>query len=264
MWWGILLFFPIGSSAQSVSITELHDREIAVLYRMELLKTPHTSQLKKCLASRGQEFPKNFSGLWDKQIFTSKEFGDLKACEISDCAFRFRADERSEIQKAKSDQQIKDLVYRFYEDRLKGRVEPYAHEAHLRIQESSASFEFCASPSLDQLLTERSPNPAQTVFEVVQYDTRMRPTARMSRILSFNTAQGAACWSKALLFSNHYEVDRVEVWRLQKNELRLSVRQRIDFLHSWWRRLRKGELREPLHQWAGDEIKAVAQCLQKR
>jgi hypothetical protein len=259
--WLILMSLLAVSKPQALDIKELHEREVAVSLKTSLNRTASPSAIKKCLPSRAKEFPSSWSTELDALVFTKKEMKDLKDCRVSDCAFRFRQDERAEINRAKSEDEIKKLVHRFFSDRRKSQVEPYAHELELRIQNSETAFDFCQSPEFDKLLQNRSHPRARDLFEVFQYDDRMRPTARMSRGLSFEDKKKWTCWSEALVFSTHYEVDRVELWGIKNEELRLSVRQRLDFLHSWWRRLRKNELREPLQNWARDEIQIVANCL---
>ncbi len=261
-------FLLLGSQAicaqtpVSKEIGETHEREIAVDIRTILSKPISEDVWKNCLPQKGTGFPNAWNAALEDKIFAKKELPDTKECKVTSCAFRYRPDERADLQKAKTDAAIKKKVLEFYTDRAKGRVQPYAHEEEFRIQKGEGAFDFCKSSDFDQLLKERNHSKAVTLIKVDLGKKSMRPTTRLTRGLSFSSGK-SLCWAEALLFSNHYDLDRIELWEASPQELRFVIRERLDFLHSWWRRARKKEITEVLEAWAIDETNRVLACMTK-
>lgn len=254
----------------SASVQELHEREIAIELSVLLPKTYSDAKLNACIGKSFQDFPQEFKGSLADAIFTKKELEDLKDCEVTDCAFRFRPDERAELERLKDSTAIQKKVYEFYAQRARDRVLPYSWESEFRLDSTDKGFPFCQHPDFSELLKNRKHKNAQNKIQVVRgTDKRMRPTTRLSRSLRYTGKAGEICYADVLLFSNHYDLDRIEVWGVapadpkKPRHLRLLVRQRIDFLNSWWRRLRKGDLRDALEGWGKKEVLDTLQCLER-
>jgi len=260
----MLLITPsvYGQKAVSKEIEDTHEREISVDIRVKLSKPISESRWKSCFPQRDSHFPEAWTAKLEEKIFGDKELGDLKECKVTSCAFRYRPDERAELHNIKTEVELKKKVLEFYKNRASGRVLPYAHEEEFRIQKSNEAFDFCKSEDVDQLLKTRDHPKAITLIKVDQGEKRMRPTTRLVRGLAYPSGK-SWCWAEALVFSNHYDLDRVELWEASNAELRLVVRERLDFLHSWWRRMRKGEIQNVLEKWAIDEVNELFACVTK-
>ncbi len=242
----------------------IHERELVADVRLSLGSKLSAKKFSSCVPRSGKNFPEKLNKNLEKQIFTEKEMADLKKCKVNECAFRFRQDERAIIHQAKSEDEIKKAFFSFYQERLRDRVTPYSHEAEHRMTSSQEAFDFCSSKEFDRLLKDRKHPQAKNLLQVERYDDRMRPTTRLNRGLFFTGPESRSCFAEVLVFSNHYDLDRVEVWSIDQKELRLFVRQRIDFLNSWWRRLRKGDLEEVLQKWAQEEMLEMLSCLSEK
>lgn len=261
----LLLVAPTIQAQKPVAkeINSTHEREIAIDIRVQLSKPISESSWKACLPKQGYSFPSAWTSKLEERIFAEDEMEDTKDCKVTSCAFRYRPDERAELSKTKSESEIKKKIFEFYSQRAGGRVLPYAHEEEFRIASSDSTFEFCKSADLEQLLKNRTHPRAVTLIKVDKFDKRMRPTTRLTRGISYRSHK-SLCWAEALVFANHYDLDRVEIWEASNAELRLVVRGRLDFFHSWWRRLRKGEIQEVLERWGIAETSAVLACLLNR
>lgn len=259
----------------STEIEELSDHEIAgevwVDYKGKIKK----EEFFACLPRESKKFPKDFAAFlkeFGEKIFIEKEFEDLKACKPGDCKFNFKPDEQARIKKAraqnKPDDTFKQIYFRYFQNRAKGKTELSEKKTSFFIRSSEKAFNFCKSKELDQLLQSR-PDPKQEFrLANVRYSTRMRPTTRLTQTRAYSVSPNKHCFAEALIFSDHYDVEKIDIWRMhqkeaQEGEIRLVVRHRLDFLTTFWRRLQKGGLRKALIRESTDDIQELVDCINK-
>jgi|GEM_PF-6842958 len=254
------------SGPQVKKIDELNEREIAM--EADLDFTGHIPKKKwmQCVPRESHPFPKKLSEEQKKDIFTKKEVKDLNKCSRKDCAFNFLPYEVDYLQKLKPDER-KKAYFKFYEDRVRGLTPMDPTKKDLMIRSKDHPFDFCLSPKLNKLLDDRPVSSLPFRLSHVHYDSRMRPTTRLLQGEYYQTKKGELCYAEALIFSDHYDIDRVELFGLMQNKsegsIRLVIRHRIDFLNSWFRRLEKGSLRSALIDVGQKEMNGLRACLSK-
>ena len=261
---------PTNPGTVVFDIDELADREIASGARISLqFKSPIDSlsaRFKSCVPVESKEFKGYWESGLDSQIFTSKELADLDDCDLRGCAFNFLPDEIEQLDKTQTEADRVKLFKSFYHDRFLGKRSLDPNRAKHLIKSSERPFTICNSNHLNQLLDKRPLNTWPFRISVAHYNPRMRPTTRLLQGDFFNSESGDLCFADVFVYSNHYDLDRAEIWRLKKVaplqvDLELQVRHRIDLLNTWFRRLNKGSLRDELRQLLEQQIRQAASCL---
>lgn len=241
-------------------LEEWHDFEIASAGRVQVseLVNPFLS----CVPQESQPFPTLWPQSLTDSIFRPKELRDLMGCHSQKCLFNFLPAEVAELEKASSENERKRLYRRFYEDRAAGRtgLDPRKERNFIRKAEGWGA---CSSQELEDLLKRRPLQDRGYRLSHVHYDERMRPTTRLLQSATYRVGD-TECYAEALLFADHYDVDRVEVWSRNKRtkELRLEVRHRIDLLNTWVRRLNKNAFRRELRELVENQVKAAKACIE--
>lgn len=267
----ILISYAIAYSAQAseainaLSIEEQHDKEIAASAELVIPKVFQLSDLKKCIPVESRPFDGSFSLTDQKKLFSGKELEDLMKCNLENCAFNFLPYEKRYLQTLDSKEKKSQALMNFLADRIKGRTPVDPSRSPQFIRQSEKTFPDCHSDQLDQLLQKRLNPTLDYRIQVSQYDKRMRPTVRLVQGEWFTTPKKLFCYAEALGFSTHYDDDRVEVWSFETKEnqtiIHLSIRNRIDFLRTWFRRLQKPRLRDQLKDVITQDLNAAASCL---
>ena len=266
----VLLFaFIFGSTSvfakQRVEVEKikvLHEREVAARGSFKLKKTPSLTDWKACIPQESVKFPTAFSQEQQEAIFSGKEFEDLKNCTPNECAFNFLPYEKEFLARLESDEDYKNAFYDFYANRVKGRTPLDPLRTPFFIRSSDEAFRYCSSSKLSDLLDNR-PLKIGYRLALAQYGDKMRPTTRLVQGVHYKT-EDIHCYAEALIFSNHYDLDRVDVWSLHKDRVVLEARDRIDFLRTWVRRLQKGKLQKVIEEVVERDLKAAQNCLSER
>jgi len=247
-----------------VEISPLVDREIAVLVEVDLKTTPKKA-FSSCVPRESLLFPKGLTTKLSEKIFTKKELSDFKACKPGSCKHNFLDEEIEQLIKSepKSDEDYKNSFFTFYENRVKQKTPILLQESRWKISSDAKPISFCEGAQADAILNQRPTPKANFRLSVVQYDPKMRPTTRLLQGIFFQDSKNkSACFIESLLFSNHYDLDRIEAWELNsENKLKLLVRHRIDLLSTWFRRLQKPTLQKSLEKAALSEVLEAKNCL---
>ena len=247
-----------------VEISPLVDREIAVLVEVDLKTTPKKA-FSSCVPRESILFPKALAASLSEKIFTKKELSDFKACKPGSCKHNFLDKEIELFIKSdtRSDEDYKDKFFLFYENRVKQKTPILLQDSNWKISSAAKPLTFCEGAQADAILNQRPAPKANFRLSVVQYDPKMRPTTRLLQGVFFQDSKTkSSCFLESLLFSNHYDLDRIEAWELNsENKLKLLVRHRIDLLSTWFRRLQKPKLQKSLETAAIEEVLAARNCL---
>jgi len=253
------------SSIEMQKIEELNEREIAAAASFQIKSPKSWNELKNCLAVDSQKFPNKLSPELEQKIFTKKELADLMMCGPKDCAFNFLPYELELLEKFKTENQRKEAYFKFFQNRINGLTPMDPTKADLIIRSSENSFPICNSPILDKFLSKRPQGKTDFRLSQVKYDDRMRPTTRLLQSLAFMKSPSQYCYAEALIFSDHYDAERIELWSINKQvdtyEITLMIRNRIDFLNSWFRRLQKASLRKALEKLVQEQSQNTLQCI---
>jgi hypothetical protein len=255
------------------SLDELMDREIAAGSKMELeihLDPQKLSErFKQCIPIESQIFDGQWNESLDSRIFTAKELSDLMNCNPKSCAHNFLPQEIDLLTKAQTEGEKIQLFKQFYKNRYLRQASVSPDRAKFLIRTKDRPFQVCQSSRFNQLLDER-PNVSWPMrLSLAHYDQRMRPTTRLLLGDFYTSDTGDLCFADAFVYSNHYDLDRIEVWRWKQSSqsmgtLELQVRHRIDLLNTWYRRLSKGTLREELRQIVENHVRQAASCLSSK
>lgn len=255
---------PVQDAPSLVEISPLVDREIAVLVEVDLKAAPK-KDFSSCVPRESISFPKVLTTSLSEKIFTKKELSDFKACKPDSCKHNFLDQEIEWLIKSglKSDEDYKNKFFSFYKNRVERKTPILLQESRWKISSAVKPISFCEGAQADSILNQRPLPKANFRLSVVQYDSKMRPTTRLLQGIFFQDSKNKSlCFIESLLFSNHYDLDRIEAWELNsKNELRLLVRHRIDLLSTWFRRLQKPRLQKSLEKAALSEVLAAKNCL---
>lgn len=267
----LLLFglSPLFAEVRVEKIDELSPREIAVKASLDIKSDVSFEKFKSCIPRESFVFPESLSEELEKKIFLESELEDLMNCSTEKCAFNFLPYELEFLSKLKSAEKRKAAYFNFFKNRTRGLTPMNPRNDDLLIRSKDKAFDFCEGKELNELLDKRPLKDTAYRMSQVRYDTRMRPTTRLLQGEFFKTAKNNFCFAEAFIFSDHYDADRVELWQLSKSpntttsNLQLQIRHRIDFLHTWFRRLQKGGLRDKLAEVAQSQLMEASECLKR-
>lgn len=250
-------------------IDELNPREIAVKGSIDIKAEVSFEKFKSCIPRESFAFPESLGQELEKRIFLESELEDLMSCSTEKCAFNFLPYELEFLSKLKSPEKRKAAYFNFFKNRTRGLTPMNPRNDDLLIRSKDNAFDFCEGKELVELLDKRPLKNVAYRMSQVRYDTRMRPTTRLLQGQYFTATQNNFCFAEAFIFSDHYDADRIEVWQLAKNSgtktssLKLQIRHRIDFLHTWFRRLQKGGLRDKLAEVSKSQLIEASECLKR-
>lgn len=253
-----------------LSLNELVDREIAAGSKIEIdlpAETADFSQrFRKCVPIESKVFDGQWSESLDARIFTQRELSDLMKCSAKSCAHNFLPGEIDQLTQAKTEAEKIQLFKQFYKNRYLRQASVSPERAQFLIRAKDRPFDICQSSRFNQLLDQRPKIDWPMRLSLAQYGHRMRPTTRLLQGDFYTSDSGDLCFADAFVYSNHYDLDRVEVWRWRQSSpsrgaLELQVRHRIDLLNTWYRRLNKGTLRDELRQIVENHVRQAASCL---
>lgn len=260
----IIFVFLFLLTSETSRIEPLHDQEVAARGRITLDQQPSSARFAQCVPQESKPFKGVFSSYDEEFFFTKKERDDLMECSSKRCAFNFLPPEVIELEKITTLEGRKAFFKNAYQKRLDFKYGPDPKRSPLFIRYRDRAFERCGEGSaLQDLLNNRPLRDLPFRLTLAKYNRNMRPTTRLSQG-AFWTNKAGICYAEALVFSNHYDVDRVEVWSLQGQELQLEVRHRIDLLNSWLRRLNKEHFIKETELIVDKQINDAKQCLQKK
>lgn len=256
------------SPIQISGLKELHDEEVAASGELVLESAVSDADFKACAALSSEPFPRSFSNDHEAQIFTEEETKALNDCEQGDCKFNFLPSEIIAIHNAADLETRKKLFFRFYEERTRGLKGIDPHRSSKFIRSADQPFDECEGEDFNRLLNARPLKNTPYRLSIVKYDRRMRPTTRLTQGVYWTGPKDQLCFAEALIFSDHYDVDRVQLWSLKKTatgaSLKIQLRTRIDLLNSWVRRLSKEKFRKQVKQIVFNEISMLDACLKER
>lgn len=256
---------PQGFGEIQVSkLSELSNREIAAEAKVAFDISLTQEAWNQCLPVDSIPFPKELSEETQARIFKSQELEDLTKCKPDDCAFEFLPLERKKLAQINEAEAAKEAYWQFYKDRKLMRTGmTQSNFSHL-LRSRDEAFSICKSEEFNELIDKRPLRGFEFRLQVDDHDSRARPTTRLLQSYRFtNQRQKEICYGEVLIFADHYDLDRIELWSLKPGLITLQVRHRLDFLHSWLRRLRKPELRKALQERAESEMGELLGCLAK-
>jgi hypothetical protein len=266
----LLVFtFCLGTSStfskdiRTGNLGSLHDHELAAYGEIRGLEGLTPEKFRQCSPQESIPFPKEIPADWLESIFIPREMRDLKSCKPDSCAFNFTPEEREQIGKLSSNEEIQQKFFEFYQARVAKPGELHPLIQRFKITDAKASFsEACQSPELKTLITERPLKNWPFRFSSVRYESQMRPTTRLTQGKHFKANQ-THCFAEALIFSNHYDAELIKVWAFDPSttSVRVEIRHRIDFLSTWFRRLQKPKLQAALERVLGEELAAFQACV---
>jgi hypothetical protein len=261
------IIFSVSESHASPTwraLPPLVDREIGVMVELDLGGPPQ-KRFSSCIPRESIAFPNKLSSELSNKIFSKKELSDFKACQPGACKHNFSDAEILEMieRRLKSDDDYKQIFFSFYQNRVAGRTPIQLGKSSWKITSDENPFSFCDGRQMKSILDQRPAPQAEFRLSAVQYDLKMRPTTRLLQGVFYQASNTKTeCYVEALLFSNHYDLDRIEAWELsEENKLRLVIRHRIDLLSTWFRRLQKPKLQQSLEASAVRDITAAKNCL---
>jgi len=272
-----LLSLVISLPRSHVELTRLVDldpQEVAVKGEISISQSVTKEKFRSCVPRESIAFPSTLPANLSSKIFEKKELSDWLQCSPTKCAFNFRPQELKELENAKTEESRKNKFFEFYKNRVDGKTPALdTSNVTLLIRSKSDPFEDCASsPEFKKLLDERPVKGWNYRFSVVKYRDNMRPTARLLQGVFSEPKPKTFCYTEALLFSDHYDSDRIEVWSLLQSDtpsesspskLRLQIRHRVDLLNTWVRRINKPAFVNPLNETIDAQLVEAAACLNK-
>lgn len=240
----------------------LHDHELAAYAEITELENLSWQSFQKCSPQESQLFPKDLSAERKEEIFIAREMRDLKSCKAQDCAFNFTAEERDQIGALESDEEIQKTFFEFYKSRVEKPRELHPLIEKFKISKVEPALSVCQGPELKALVEKRPLKDWPYRLASVRYESQMRPTTRLTQGKHFKE-NGNFCFAEALIFSNHYDVELLKVWRYQPEEkqLRVELRYRVDFLSTWFRRLQKPRLQAAIEEVLTEEMESFKNCV---
>lgn len=249
---------------------EWHDHEIAASGEVHIAGKIDKKDFLACSQPESIPFTQELPSAWSEKVFQKSELEDLKKCKPGSCAFNLLPYEVEYLSKLKSTERKKESFLQFYKDRVDGKTPIDPRRSHLLIRSKDQKFGFCQSNNLNRLLDKRPIESKSFRLAFANYDSRMRPTLRLVQPAHYPGKSGWYCYVEALIFSDHYDGERVDLWGYRYNSeektsvLRLEIRNRMDFLHSWWRRLQKSGLRDRIQSVVADQLTEASNCLKRR
>lgn len=245
-------------------IRESHDHEIAAEISLPLSTPVSFEKWKKCIPQESIPFPNELPHEILENTLSGREFEDLKNCSEKSCAFNFNLEERKELASSKNETFIRERFFSYFKKRTSGNVALNPNHKSLMILSNDGLFTSCASPVLDNLISSRPKGDFEFRLSHVKYGDLMRPTTRLSQGIHYQH-QGTFCFAEAHIFADHYDAERIELWSYQAGKtsrLHLRIRNRLDFLHNWVRRLQKPALRDTLIKVAEQQLLDARSCLE--
>ncbi|MBN8556005.1 MAG: hypothetical protein J0L93_11210 [Deltaproteobacteria bacterium] len=250
---------------------ENHDQEIATRGSFVWDGIVAEKTLKACIPQESIPFPQTLPKEWEAKIFDESPMEALMKCTRRDCAFNFSPKELAQLEKAKSPDERKKLYWEFYKRRVAHKEKTDDESARLFIRSKDKAFADCDGAEFHKLLDQRPvANPTYRLSHI-QYNPRMRPTTRLLQGEWFS-ANGNLCYAESLLFSDHYDAERIEVWSVKtdpnkskpKTKIQLQIRHRVDLLNTWLRRLNKEGVRVELDDLIKSQLEQVGECFKKK
>lgn len=258
-----LLLSLVNAKVDAEFLDETHDREIAVRATIHVRAAVNEKSFSRCVPRESRAFPFDLPGDLKEKIFISSELKDLMKCSPQDCAFNFNPQELEQLEKKSNPQERQELYWNFFTNRVLGKTKPEA--SPFRIGSQNARLSSCQNADLNKLLDQRPLPKAFWRLSHVRYSAKMRPTTRLLQGLPYRDASNL-CYAEALIFSDHYDNDRIEVWTWAPEDggslLQVEVRHRVDLLNTWIRRLNKQSLRDELKKALTEQIQSASDCLQ--
>lgn len=247
-------------------IKELRDEEIAVLGSMDLPQKFSESVFKACVPQESLPYPKVWPAALREKVFAGEAMGDLMRCSMKKCAFNFLKSELEIYQNLETETERQEKYIEFYNDRVAGKTKIDEGRESKFIRSKDEAFKICSSSAIDNLLDRRPLKNDSYRLSHIRYNPRMRQTTRLVQgVFSPNKDSGGGfCYAEALIFSDHYDLDRVEVWKLSDKKLQLQIRHRIDLLNTWFRRLNKSSLRDELKGLVDAQLTKAFECLNSK
>lgn len=256
------------SDAQVKRLEPLRDDEVAVEASVVLPDDIEIKRFSACVPQESIPFDGKVPAEWETKIFESKALQDMAKCSASDCAFNLLPTEIHSLTLLKNDTDRKN----FYLDALQNRIhfklgiDP-ARRPHF-ITSKDKGFSPCGEGEvIESLLNTRPLRDLPFRLSHAKYNKKMRPTTRLTQGVFWSPKKGETdriCYAEALIFSDHYDVDRVEVWSLQGRTLTLQIRNRLDLLNTWLRRLNKEKFWKEATSVAENQIKGALECFKAK
>ncbi len=251
-------------------VAELHEQEIAAQATATLSQKISDAAFLICTPRESFPFPKSWSSELKENVFAREALSDLMKCSPKKCAFNFLRPELEVLERLEKPEDFKNQFIQFYQDRVDGKTGLDTGRTPYFFRTGSTAEDFCPSPSLKTLIDNRPVKGFPFRLSLVRYNPRMRQTTRLLQGTSYPLGknQSGVCYAEALLFSDHYDLDRLEVWKLERMDqgtrVSVQVRHRIDLLNSWFRRLNKGALKDELKDLLEGQMKETLACLQNQ
>jgi hypothetical protein len=249
-------------------MNQAEDREIASKAEAELSQNFSTAKFDACVPRESVAWTEALSPDLKNRIFAKEPMKALMNCRPGDCAFNFLPVEVEKLAASKTPEEKQRLYWEFYKNRVARKTGLQENRVRFHIKSKDHLIEDCESPGLASVLDERMAKDAHFRITQIQYQSQMRPTTRLLQSRYFQTPSKTNCYAEALIFSDHYDDDRVEVWSLKKSDkgsiLKVQVRHRIDILNTWYRRAQAKEgLAQELDKLLERQLKEAAACLLK-
>lgn len=249
---------------------QVEDREIASKAEVEIpeIVAQKISEAKfnACVPRESKALSDSLLAELKNKIFDGSANKALMKCRPGDCAFNFLPHEVELLSKINNLEDRKKEFWQFYKNRISRKTGLQENRVRFHIRSKDQLIEDCNGPGLASVLDDRMSKSARFRLAYANYDSQMRPTTRLLQSHYFQTTDKTFCYAEALIFSDHYDDDRVEVWSLKKSntttKLKIQVRHRIDILNTWARRLTAKEgLAQELDKWVERQVIDAVQCL---
>ncbi len=261
-----LILFATVSVPKVKIIDGIHPHEIAAVGSLKVSSKATKKSFLSCVPRESIPYKKEkeLDELFSK-AFALREREDLMECRMDKCAFNFLSVEKQVLQQLQSLEDRKKMFVKFYQNRVDRLTPVDSARAAYFIHSKDKAFEECEGNALHTVLDDRPMKKPEYRISISQYSEKMRPTTRLLQAASFEPKPNTFCYVEALLFSDHYDEDRVEMWKLSGGELQLKIRHRIDMLNSKTRRfLNKGKLETELKHLIESQLDEAADCLKSK
>ncbi len=237
--------------------------EALVKIKEEEFRT-YVKRFEACVPLESKPFKGKFSAEQSAALLDAKEVADLDDCKHDRCAFNFLKQELLELAALAKGAPRQNYLQDAYAKRSRYELGIDPQRSQLFLRGRDAAFGYCGeSPSVERLLNQRPLKDTAFRLSTTKYHPKMRPTTRLSQGIYWKQGY-ASCYAEALIYSNHYDIDRVEVWSLTPDSFRLQMRHRVDLLNSWFRRLNKEKFRKQAESIVEDQIKEAVECLKNK
>jgi len=261
----LFVFATFNSLSASINVrglSHLHDHEVAARAIISNTDDLTVDQFKSCSPQESIPFPNELTADLREQIFIPREMRDLRSCRPDSCAFNFHTDERKKIAAGSSNEDVQNLFFQFFQNRVAGKKGISDKKRRFFITDAEKAFSICHSDSLNSLLADRPLKDWPYRLSNVRYESQMRPTTRLTqgKHLKINSEH---CFLEGLIFSDHYDVELIKLWSFKPEEknLTIEIRYRLDFLHTWFRRLQKPRIQSALERVLREEVDSFYSCV---